>query len=55
MDDKNMKEMTQKEAEKDFRDSLADIFKNKVPGVHIDDEGFIVIPMGVLRRRDIRK
>lgn len=52
MDDVNMKEVVQKEAEQDFRDSFAEILKDKVPGVHIDENGFIVVPMIVRRKKD---
>lgn len=42
-DDKH--EMTQKEADQDFKNSVARIFMEKVPNAHVDEDGFIVIPM----------
>ncbi len=38
------KEMTQKEAEEDFKNAVADVFSKQVAGLYRDADGFIVIP-----------
>ncbi len=43
------KEMTQEEAEQDFKDKFLSIMSEKIDGVYKDEDGFIVIPM---RRRE---
>ncbi len=48
----NDKPMTQEEADEDFRNAVADIFSEKVPGVHRDKDGFIVIPRVTRRKSD---
>lgn len=42
-DDK--KEMTKEEVEQDFKNQMFDIFKEKIPDTHIDEGGFIVVPI----------
>lgn len=51
MKEKN-KPMTQEEADEDFRNAVANIFSEKVPGVHRDKDGFIVIPRVIRRKND---
>ena len=38
------KEMTQEEAEEDFKNAVADVFSKQVADVYRDADGFIVIP-----------
>lgn len=39
------KEWTQEEAEEDFKNAVANIFSEKVPGgIYRDKDGFLVIP-----------
>ncbi len=52
MDDEKKKEMTQEEAEQDFKDAVAKIFKDKVPGAYVDEDGLIVIPRRGRRKKD---
>ena len=42
-DDK--KEMTKEEVEQDFKNQMFDIFKEKIPDTHIDEGGFLVVPI----------
>ncbi len=44
------KEMTPEEAEKDFKDNVFRIFSEKIPGVYVDENGFICIPRRKQRR-----
>ena len=46
------KEMTQEEAEQDFKDKMFDIFSEKLEGVHRDKDGFIVIPKTSIKKKD---
>ena len=48
MDETN-KEMTQEEAEKDFKENMFSIFSEKLEGVHRDKDGFIVIPRTTIK------
>lgn len=50
MDDKNKKEMTPEEMDKDFKEKMFHALSQKNPGVHMDQDGFIVVPMHVRRR-----
>ena len=43
------KEMTQEEAEQDFKNKFFSIMSEKIDGVYKDEDGFIVVPM---RRRE---
>ena len=38
----NEKEMTQEEAEADFKNMMAGIFMKEVPGIHIDEESSVI-------------
>lgn len=51
MDDTN-KEFTAEEAEQDFKNKMASIFMRKVPGAHVDEDGFICIPMKCRKKSD---
>ena len=51
--DKTKKEITQEEAEEDFKNEVADIFAQKVHGVYRDQDGFIVIPRQ--RKKNLNK
>ena len=51
MDETN-KEMTQEEAEKDFKENMFSIFSEKLEGVHRDKDGFIVIPRASIKKRN---
>ncbi len=51
MDD-NKKEVTQEEAEQDFKENVFNIFAEKAPGAYRDENGFIVIPRVSQRKKD---
>ena len=50
MEDNNKKEMTPEEMEKDFKNKMFKALSQKNPGVHMDQDGFIVMPVRVRRR-----
>ena len=50
MEDNNKKEMTPEEMEKDFKNKMFKALSKKNPGVHMDNDGFIVMPVRVRRR-----
>lgn len=43
--DNDKKEMTKEEVEQDFKNQMFDIFKEKISDAHIDEDGFIVVPI----------
>ena len=43
--------MTPDEMENDFKDKMFHALSQKNPGVHRDEDGFIVLPMRVRRRK----
>ena len=49
--DKQNSELTQEEMDKDFKNMMFQAFSKKIPGVHMDADGFIVIPTNVRRKR----
>ncbi|MBQ8666848.1 MAG: hypothetical protein IJ526_08300 [Lachnospiraceae bacterium] len=51
MDDKGKKEMSTEEMEKDFKDKMFNALAQNNPGVHMDQDGFIVMPVRVRRRK----
>ena len=51
MEDNNKKKMTPEEMENDFKDKMFQALSQKNPGVHRDENGFIVLPMRVRRRK----
>ena len=51
MDDKNQKEMTPEEMDRDFKEKMFKALSQNNPGVHMDPDGFIVMPMRVRRRK----
>ena len=51
MDDRNKKEMTPEEMEKNFKEKMFKALSQNNPGVHMDQDGFIVMPMRVRRRK----
>ena len=51
MDDKDKKEMTPEEMDKDFKEKMFHALSQKNPGVHMDQDGFIVMPVRVRRRK----
>ena len=51
MDDRNKKEMTPEEMEKNFKEKMFHALSQKNPGVHMDQDGFIVMPVRVRRRK----
>ena len=53
MDDKK-KEMTQEEAEEDFKNAVADIFSKQIPGTHKDSDGYLVVPLLRRKKRDCK-
>lgn len=50
MDENNKKEMSLEDMEQDFKKKMFEAFSSKMPGVHYDEDGFIVVPMRVRRR-----
>ena len=50
MKDKNKKEMTPEEMDKDFKDKMFKALSQKNPGVHMDQDGLIVMPVRVRRK-----
>ena len=51
MEDNSKKKMTPDEMENDFKDKMFQALSQKNPGVHRDEDGFIVLPMRVRRRK----
>ena len=51
MNSENNKDMENEEAEQKFKDAVFEAFASKTPGVHRDEDGFIVVPMRVRRRK----
>ena len=51
MEDNSKKKMTPDEMENDFKDKMFQALSQKNPGVHRDENGFIVLPMRVRRRK----
>ena len=51
MEDNSKKKMTLEEMENDFKDKMFQALSQKNPGVHRDENGFIVLPMRVRRRK----
>ena len=51
MEDNSKKKMTPDEMENDFKDKMFPALSQKNPGVHRDEDGFIVLPMRVRRRK----
>ena len=47
MEDNSKKKMTPEEMENDFKDKMFQALSQKNPGVHRDENGFIVLPMRV--------
>ena len=50
MEDNNKKEMTPEEMEKDFKNKMSKVLSKKNPGVHMDQDGFIVMPVRVRKK-----
>ena len=50
MEDNTKKEMSPEEMEKDFKEKMLKALSQKNPGVHIDQDGFIVMPVRVRRK-----
>ena len=50
MEDNSKKEMTPEEMDKDFKEKMFKALSQKNPGVHMDQDGFIVVPMRVRRK-----
>ncbi len=50
MEDNTKKKMTPEEMEKDFKDKMLKALSQKNPGVHMDQDGFIVMPVRVRRK-----
>ena len=44
MNDESKREMTQEEAEQDFKDNVFKVFSEKMPNAYRDENGFLVIP-----------
>ena len=51
MEDNSKKKMTPEEMENDFKDKMFQALSQKNPGVHRDENGFIVLPIRVRRRK----
>ncbi|MCR4945547.1 MAG: hypothetical protein K5929_01215 [Lachnospiraceae bacterium] len=50
MDDQN-RELTQEEMDKEFKNMMFQAFSETIPGVHMDEDGFIVVPTLSRRKR----
>ena len=50
MENNSKKEMTPDEMEKDFKDKMFNALAQKNPGVHMDQDGFIVMTVRVRRK-----
>lgn len=50
MENNSKKEMTPEEMEKDFKNKMFNALAQKNPGVHIDEDGFIVMPVRVRKK-----
>ena len=44
------KDMTPEEMDQAFKDALFNVFSSKMPGVHYDEDGLIVVPVPVRRK-----
>ncbi len=51
MEDNNKKKLTLEEMEKDFKNKMFQALSQNNPGVHMDQDGFIVMPMRIRRRK----
>lgn len=51
MEDNTKKEKTPEEMDKDFKNKMLQTLSQKNPGVHMDQDGFIVMPVRVRRRK----
>ena len=50
MEDKNNKKMSPEEMEKNFKEKMLHALSQKNPGVHMDQDGFIVMPVRVRKK-----
>ena len=50
MENNSKKEMSPEEMEKDFKNKMFNALAQKNPGVHIDEDGFILMPVRVRRK-----
>lgn len=50
--DNNMekKDMTPEEMDQAFKEALFNVFSTKMPGVHYDEDGLIVVPVPVRKK-----
>lgn len=53
MNNESNTDMTNKEAEQKLQDAVFNAFTSQNPGVHRDEEGFIVVPMRVRRKKSV--
>ena len=53
MNNENNKDMENEEAEQKFKDAVFEAFASKTPGVHRDEDGFIVVPIRVRRKKSV--
>lgn len=44
------KDMTPEEMDQAFKEALFNVFSTKMPGVHYDEDGLIVVPVPVRRK-----
>ena len=51
MENNSKKEMTPEEMEKDFKNKMFKALSQKNPGVHMDQDGFIVMPVRVRKKK----
>lgn len=49
--DNQKNEMTQEEMDKHFKNMMFKTLSEKNPGVHMDEDGFIVVPTLIRRKR----
>jgi len=45
------KKMISEKAENDFKNKVFDIFSERIPGTHRDEDGMLVVPIRIPRRK----
>lgn len=51
MDNKDKREITTEEMEQSFKDMVFDVFASRMPGVHLDEDGLIVVPIPIRNKK----
>lgn len=55
MDNKNKKSMAYMDAEQKFKDMVFDIFSSRMPSIHKNADGLIVVPIPIRKKADIKQ